>query len=57
MKILKQEEETIAYRITEVYANLMRLAHNNNQTVGEKHDYYVTLEQLENALMAMPKSL
>lgn len=40
-----------------VYADLMRLAHNNNQVVGEKNDYYITLEQLENALMKMEKSL
>lgn len=53
---MKPEEEKLAYRITRVYAELMQLAHNNRQTVGEKNDYYVTLEQLENALMAMQKS-
>jgi hypothetical protein len=50
------QEEQFALRVTAMYANLMQFAHSNNQTVGEKNDYYVTLEQLENALLAMPKS-
>lgn len=56
MEITKQEE-ALAFRITAVYADLMQLAHANKQVVGEKNDYYVTLQQLENALLAMPKSL
>lgn len=55
MKITSQEE-ALAFRITAVYADLMQLAQQNNQTVGEKNDYYVTLQQLENALLNMPKS-
>ena len=50
------QEEVLAFRITAVYAYLMHLAHVNNQVVGEKKNYYITLEQLENALMNMPKS-
>ena len=53
---ISDNEEAMAFRITAVYANLMQLAHSNKQTVGDKNDYYVTLKQLENALMSMPKS-
>jgi hypothetical protein len=31
-----------------VYTRAIRLASDGNQTVGEKHDYYVTIQQLEN---------
>lgn len=54
--LISDNEEALAFRITAVYANLMRIAHSNNQTVGEKNDYYITLEQLERELLAMPKS-
>lgn len=53
---IKPEEEILALRIVDVYASLMQLSSSKNQTVGEKNDYYVTLEQLEQALLAMPKS-
>lgn len=53
---MKKEELELANRITEFYGKLLNLSHLNNQTVGEKRDYYITLEQLENALMAMKKS-
>jgi hypothetical protein len=32
---------------TEVYTKAIVLARNNNQVVGEKNDYYITLEQLQ----------
>jgi len=34
-----------------VYARLSGLAHKNNQVVGEKNNYYVTLQQLEQAFV------
>jgi hypothetical protein len=34
-----------------IYARMVRLAQDNNQVVGEKNDYYVTVEQLEQAFM------
>lgn len=49
-------EESLAFRITAVYGNIMQFSHQNNQIVGEKNDYYITLEQLEKFLLAMPKS-
>jgi len=49
-------EKALAYRITAVYANIMQFAHQNNQIVSEKNNYYVTLEQLEKFLLGMPKS-
>ncbi len=30
-----------------IYVGATEFARNNNQTVGEKNDYYVTLQQLE----------
>lgn len=48
-------EKALAYRITAVYGNIMQFAHQNSQTVGEKNDYYITLEQLEKFLLEMPK--
>lgn len=36
-----------------IYARMVRLAHDSNQTVGEKRNYYVTLEQLEAAFISM----
>ncbi len=34
-----------------IYVNCVDIAHKLNQTVGEKNDYYITLEQLEGFLM------
>jgi len=34
-----------------VYSDAVTVAHSRNQVVGEKSDYYVTLEQLERLLM------
>jgi hypothetical protein len=36
-----------------IYARMTALAHQGNQVVGEKSDYYVTLEQLESAFVAL----
>ena len=33
--------------MTSVYMDAIKLAQNKNQIVGEKNDYYITLEQLE----------
>lgn len=37
----------------EIYATLIRIARENQQTVGEKNDYYVTLQQLERVLITL----
>lgn len=34
----------------DVYTEAIRLAQSSNQVVGEKSDYYITLEQLETIL-------
>ena len=31
----------------DVYTNAINIARENNQTVGEKNDYYITIAQLE----------
>ncbi len=36
--------------VLKIYVNAVKLARDNNQTIGPKNDYFVTLEQLE-ALM------
>jgi len=36
-----------------IYARMVRLSHDSNQTVSEKRDYYVTLRQLEEAFVQM----
>ena len=41
--------------LQEIYANATMFAMKNNQTVGEKHDYYITLEQLEGLIKAIEK--
>lgn len=33
--------------LVKIYTQAIKLAHGNNQTVGEKNDFYITLEQLE----------
>jgi hypothetical protein len=40
-----------------IYARMVRLAHDSNQTVGEKRSYYVTLEQLEAAFVSLRDEL
>lgn len=45
-------EEKVAYRLTGMYADLMQFAQSNHQVVGEKNDYYITLQQLEGALQS-----
>ena len=39
-----------------IYARAIRLAHSQNQVVGEKNDYYVTLAQLEGILQGVSPS-
>jgi len=39
-----------------IYARAIRLAHSQNQVVGEKNDYYVTLGQLEDILQQVSPS-
>ena len=46
----KENFETKLQQLIEVSTNI---AMNNHQVVGEKHDYYITLEQLNDLLMAM----
>lgn len=36
--------------LEEIYLNATEVSQKNNQTVGEKNDYYITLEQLERIL-------
>ena len=43
-------KEKIEYYLLGMYANLMQFAHSNNQVIGTKNDYYITLEHLERAL-------
>lgn len=41
--------------VLDAYIKLFQLAQRNNQTVGEKNDYYVTILQLETVLMRLTK--
>lgn len=34
----------------EIYTEAVTISHQNNQTVGEKNDFYITLEQLDEIL-------
>lgn len=46
-------EAPVPVRVTitgTIYARAIRLAHSQNQTIGEKSDYYITLAQLERIL-------
>ncbi len=36
--------------LEETYEKAHKIAHKNKQTVGEKHDLYITLEQLSQIL-------
>lgn len=38
--------------MVQLYTDATNLAHENNQVVGEKNDYYVTLQQLEAIIKA-----
>lgn len=38
-------------KFVQIYSKAIQLAHSHSQTVGEKNDYYVTLEQLNEILM------
>ena len=40
----------------QIYARAIRIAHSQNQVVGEKSDYYVTLAQLEDILQGLTPS-
>lgn len=40
-----------------IYARMVRLAHDSHQLIGEKSDYYVTLEQLEWAFVSIRDEL
>lgn len=42
MKEVKENDGVIVYSLAD------KLARENNQVVGEKNDYYITLEQLMN---------
>lgn len=44
---MKQDE------FVELYTAAVLLSRQNNQTVGEKNDYYVTLEQLERLIQSL----
>jgi hypothetical protein len=33
--------------LEEIYTTAIKISRKNNQTAGEKNDYYITLEQLE----------
>ena len=39
-----------------IYARAIRLSHSQNQVVGDKSDYYVTLAQLEDILQEVSPS-
>lgn len=41
--------------LTALYFNAVTLSHRTEQTVGEKNDYYITLEQLESLIQQVPK--
>lgn len=43
--------ELFELRLTGLYGKIMQDSHANNCVVGEKRDYYVTLENLERYLM------
>jgi hypothetical protein len=46
-------DKPIPYRVTltgTIYARAIRLSQSQNQVVGEKGDYYITLQQLESIL-------
>jgi len=40
-------KQTSKMKKEEIYIEAIQLARNNNQVVGEKNDFYITLEQLE----------
>lgn len=44
-------EGPMSVMLTEVYVEAVKLSHRENQVVGEKSDYYITLEQLEALLI------
>jgi hypothetical protein len=52
----EKSEVAIAVGLT-IYARMVRLAHDSGQVVGEKSDYYVTLEQLETAFVSLRDEL
>jgi hypothetical protein len=37
----------------ELYIDALKLSKDQNQTVGEKNDYYITLEQLQNLIVKL----
>lgn len=44
MKVIQQA------MLEQIYLDAYAVARKNNQTVGEKNDYYLTVEQLEHIL-------
>jgi len=41
------------YEIVELYAKAIALAREHKQIIGDKSDYYITLEQLENLMLSV----
>ena len=39
--------------LTDIYVASLEFSRDNRQTVGEKNNYYITLEQLEQILMRL----
>ena len=37
--------------LMQIYTEVIKFAHSNNQVVGENNDFYITLEQLEAIMM------
>ena len=46
----EQMKELLSTTLTQIYTKAILWARKNNQVVGEKNDYYITLEQLEEIL-------
>jgi len=38
------------FNYAELYLEATKLSRSNRQTIGEKNDYYITLEQLQNLI-------
>lgn len=45
------EGESVGRFVLTLMTDLIKLAHQSQQTVGQNSDYYITLEQLQNALL------
>ena len=50
----RQVKMKVEGNLLELYTKAIELARNNSQTVGEKNDFYITLQQLEALIANLP---